>query len=54
MIDTIAELTDDIPLGMNELKFTLAVFIDLRKAFDTGKHKILIKKCEVYGHPMGE
>ena len=40
-----------VNMGLDELKVTLAVFIDLRKAFDTVDHEILIKKCEAMGIP---
>ena len=44
-----AHSTDDIFLAMNENQSTLAVYIDLRKAFDTVNHIILIKKIEKLG-----
>ena len=44
-----ADLTDDIFLETNNGKIRLAVFADLRKAFDTVFHVILCKKIEKYG-----
>ena len=48
-IGTVAELTDDILLGLNNKNYTLAAFIDLRKAFDTVSHDILAKKMTKFG-----
>ena len=33
-IGTVAEFTDDVLLGINNKNFTLAAFVDLRKAFN--------------------
>ena len=48
-VGTVAELTDDILLGINNKDYTLAVFVDLRKAFDTVSHDILAKKLCKFG-----
>ena len=48
-ISTTAKFTDDILLGINEKQYTVASFIDLKKAFDTINHQILIKKLPHFG-----
>ena len=48
-IDTVACFTDDIYESVNVNHHTLAAFIDLRKAFDTVNHEILLKKLKMYG-----
>ena len=45
----IVELVDKILNGFSEEKYTLGVFIDLSKAFDTADHQILLKKLSLYG-----
>ena len=42
----ILELTDKISKAMDEGLYTLCIFLDLSKAFDTVNHEILIKKLE--------
>ena len=46
---TVAEFTDDVLNGINNKKYTLAAFVDLRKAFDTVSHNILGKKIGKFG-----
>ena len=45
----IIQLVQEILQSFNENKFTLGVFIDLSKAFDTVDHKILLAKLQNYG-----
>ena len=45
----IVQLSSEIYESFNKKEFTLGVFIDLSKAFDTVDHKILFKKLENYG-----
>ena len=48
-ISTTAKFVDDILLGMNDSQYTVATFIDLKKAFDTINHEILIRKLPNFG-----
>ena len=45
----IIELVEEITTAIDEGKTTVGVFIDLKKAFDTVDHNILVKKLEHYG-----
>lgn len=45
----IIQLVDDITKAFSKNEYTLGVFIDLSKAFDTVDHNILLKKLENYG-----
>ena len=43
------ELTDKVLKGIDEKHITLAIFMDLSKAFDTLDHSILLTKLAYYG-----
>ena len=45
----ITQLTEELTNANEDRKFTAGVFIDLKKAFDTIDHTILLKKLEHYG-----
>ena len=42
-------IIDEIRENLDNNCYSCGVFIDLEKAFDTGNHKILLKKFEHYG-----
>jgi hypothetical protein len=43
------ELTEEITKSVDSKKITIGVYIDLKKAFDTINHDLLLKKMEQYG-----
>ena len=48
MHHSILNMTDDILTSFKKDQFTLGVFIDPSKAFDTLNHRILLHKLELY------
>ena len=48
-LSSITEFTNNIFNAINSKELTVAIFFDLKKAFDTVNHKILIKKLEKMG-----
>ena len=46
---TIIQLVEQIYENFEEDKYTLGMFIDQAKVFDTVDHKILLRKMEIYG-----
>ena len=45
----VLELTEDITSALDQKKCIIGVCIDLKKAFDTIDHNLLLKKLEAYG-----
>ena len=48
-LHAVKELYDEISESLNQQKTTCAIFLDLKKAFDTINRCILLKKLEKYG-----
>ena len=48
-IDTVGRISDLIFKAMNNNEITLVAFVDLKKAFDTVDHNLLVKKLDCIG-----
>ena len=46
---SLIEITEKIKCSIDSSKFGCGIFIDLKKAFDTVNHQILLQKLEHYG-----
>ena len=46
---SLVEITEEIKESIDNGKFGCGIFIDLKKAFDTVNHSILLKKLSLYG-----
>ena len=51
-IHALIQITEKIKSSIENGKFGCGIFIDLKKAFDTVNHKILLTKLEHYGHSV--
>ena len=47
--EALLDLVEEITTSLEQNKYTIGVFIDLKKAFDTVDHDILCKKLHFYG-----
>ena len=47
--DAIFDFTETVYDALNSKKFNISILIDLKSAFDTVNHKILLNKLELYG-----
>ena len=48
-VDAVSQLVADVILGFEKNQFTVAILLDISKAFDTIEHKILLKTLSFYG-----
>ena len=48
-VSTASFFLNEIYKAINQKKYTLVTYLDIKKAFDTVHHKILLKKCKKLG-----
>ena len=48
-MDAVAQFVNESFLACDKNEYTIAVFLDLSKAFDTIDHKVVVKKLEDKG-----
>ena len=48
-VSTASFFVNEIYKAINQKEYTLVTFLDIKKAFDTVNHKILLKKCKKLG-----
>ena len=48
-LSAIVEFLHDVYTNVNEMKNTYVIYLDLKKAFDTVSHKIVLRKLKMIG-----
>ena len=46
-LSALIRICDDLLKNMDDGKLNCVIFLDIRKAFDSRNHEILVKKCNV-------
>ena len=48
-MDAIVSLSESVYKALNNNQFIIGLFVDLKKAYDTVNHSILLEKLHAYG-----